>query len=237
MAQVLQEDDLYQEPKVVRVRRTRYSRAHMLTNVPGAAPEVTTEFFFPGKAKGSSFLIGEPIRVLCHFRHTSDHPLNVTGVMGSLNSPIDFGRFFQNFSYQPLHGFLAEKNVEHTYQYSFQIEPDDVNTVEYQVALTLFYESNAGRGEVFSSVFFNETVALEHPSMMKAPSMLTTVGVIATLIIAYLASQRLSDSGSKRVTVQAFDKESSGAADDWGVSQTKKTPSKGTKRVSKKKRS
>lgn len=92
---------------------------HPLTNMPGSAEDVETSYFFP-KYSDNKFPIGEVVTVLCHFSNDDQYPYNVTAIMGSLNSPYDFGFHVQNYSYKPL-GLVVRPGDEFTFEYQFQV--------------------------------------------------------------------------------------------------------------------
>jgi hypothetical protein len=92
---------------------------HPLTNMPGSAEDVETSYFFPGYT-GTKFPIGEMVTVLCHFSNDDQYPYNVTAIMGSLNSPYDFGFHIQNYSYKPV-GVLVRPGEEYTFEYQFHV--------------------------------------------------------------------------------------------------------------------
>jgi hypothetical protein len=93
---------------------------HPLTNMPPASDDVETAFIYPAHSN-QNFPIGETVTVLCHFTNTAQHnPLNVTAIMGSLNSPFDFNFHVQNYSYKPL-GVVVRPDEEFTFSYEFQV--------------------------------------------------------------------------------------------------------------------
>lgn len=67
--------------------------------------------------------IGQTVTVLCHFSNEGDFPYNVTAIMGSLNSPVDFSYHIQNYSYRPI-GIVVRAQEEVTLEYQFQV-PDE----------------------------------------------------------------------------------------------------------------
>lgn len=91
---------------------------------------------------------------MCHFANEGRKPLNVTGIMGSLNNNLNFGFYIQNYSYMPI-GIVVKPGEEVSFEYQIKIdanlEPD-----EYRFAATVFY----GTERAFSSTYFNETIEL-----------------------------------------------------------------------------
>ena len=76
------------------------------------------------------FPIGETVTVLCHFTNTAEHyPFNVTAIMGSLNSPLDFNFHVQNYSYRPL-GVVIRPDEEFTFFYEFQVRGQGCRVID-----------------------------------------------------------------------------------------------------------
>lgn len=131
---------------------------HPLTDMPGPAANVVTDFQFPN-FPDQKFPIGEHVVALCHFSNEGPIPYNISAIMGSLNSPFDFRHHFQNYSYKPL-GVMVNPGEEISLKYDFQLHTE-LEPVEYQLVITVFYDSDK---ESFTSTFFNETVDLSFPS-------------------------------------------------------------------------
>eukprot|EP01039_Chlorochromonas_danica_P014471 gene14471-16901_t len=131
---------------------------HPLTDMPGPAEDVSTVQYFPNQPD-LKLPIGEVITVLCHFSNEGSGYYNISGVMGSLNAPIDFRHHFQNYSYKPF-GIVVKGGEEISLKYTFQLHPE-LDPVDYQLAVTVFYDSES---ESFSNTFFNQTVELYLPT-------------------------------------------------------------------------
>mmetsp|Transcript_28652 Transcript_28652/g.48361 ORF Transcript_28652/g.48361 Transcript_28652/m.48361 type:complete len:240 (-) Transcript_28652:242-961(-) len=189
---------------------TPQSFIHPLTNMPGSSEDVETSFLFPGHSD-QKFPIGETVTVLCHFTNNAEHyPLNVTAIMGSLNSPFEFNFHVQNYSYKPL-GIVVRPDEEFTFSYEFQLHPD-LQPVEYSLAHTIFYEDNT-RG--YSTTFFNQTVELTYPT--DEFDIYTMAQLVLSLsacmfVIGLLIWIFKSDTSPKRKSAGA-----NSAADDWEV--------------------
>jgi hypothetical protein len=123
---------------------------HPLTDMPSAATDVSTSYYFPSGSE-LSMPIGKTVTVLCHFHNEGDFPYNVTAIMGSLNSPFDFNYHIQNYSYKPI-GVVVRSGEEVTLEYQFQLHPD-LQPVQYVLAHTVFYEDDSLS---YSSTFFNQ---------------------------------------------------------------------------------
>ena len=80
-----------------------------------------TVFYWHLCRTGSTLMpIGQTVTVLCHFLNRGDFPYNVTAIMGSLNSPVDFSYHIQNYSYKPV-GVVVRSQEEVTLEYQFQV--------------------------------------------------------------------------------------------------------------------
>eukprot|EP00803_Ostreobium_quekettii_P002858 evm.model.scf_168.10 EVM.evm.TU.scf_168.10 scf_168:72336-75095(+) len=134
---------------------------HPLTDMP---PEgfVSTKSVLPEHPQ-KLLPAGDVIPVLLGFRNEGDEAVNVSAIMGSLNSAADFRVHYQNFSMQPL-GVTVPPNVELTMEYLFRPDPA-LPPMEFRVAITAFYSNVAGN-EWHSSTFFNETIEIVDPEKL-----------------------------------------------------------------------
>lgn len=123
---------------------------HPLTDMPGPAEDVSAVQYFPNQPD-LKLPIGDVITVLCHFSNEGSGYYNISGIMGSLNAPIDFRHHFQNYSYKPF-GVVVKGGEEISLKYTFQLHPE-LEPVDYQLAVTVFYDSES---ESFSNTFFNQ---------------------------------------------------------------------------------
>jgi hypothetical protein len=87
--------------------------------------------------------------------YSGKNPLNVTAIMGSLNSPYDFNYFVQNFTYKPI-GVVVKGGEEITLEYQFQVHPM-LEPVDFTFASVVFYESDE---LAYSNTFFNQVTVL-----------------------------------------------------------------------------
>lgn len=123
---------------------------HPLTDMPPSAEDVETSPYFP-EHTDHKFPIGETVTSLCHFINDGSTNYNVSAVMGSLNSPFEFSHHFQNYSYKTF-GTIVKPGEEITFKYNFQLHKE-LEPVDYQLAITVFYESEQ---HSFSTTFFNQ---------------------------------------------------------------------------------
>jgi translocon-associated protein subunit alpha len=123
---------------------------HPLTDMPSSSDDISTSYYFPSHTD-LKLPIGEVVTALCHITNKGKGYYNISAVMGSLNAPFDFRHHYQNYSYKPI-GMVIKSDEEITLQYGFQLHPD-LEPVDYQLAITVFYESET---EGFSSTFFNQ---------------------------------------------------------------------------------
>lgn len=127
---------------------------HPLTDMPGPASDVSTAYFFPNQLD-LKFPIGEVVNIVCHLSNDGPSFYNISAIMGSLNAPFDFNHHFQNYSYKPV-GMVVKSGEEISLKYTFQLHPD-LEPVDYQLAITVFYESDS---QSFSTTFFNQVFNL-----------------------------------------------------------------------------
>lgn len=138
--------------------RVIYRRpSHPLTDLAPPHPDVETVYAFV-KHADKNLPVGESISIICGFVNNADTPINVTGVMGSVNSPQQFSFYVQNFT-----GMMVNETVgpesEISFEYNFETHPM-LDPLEWQVALTVFYEDGTSG---FTSTFYNETVNFYEP--------------------------------------------------------------------------
>ena len=125
---------------------------HPLTNMAPAHPEITTTYLFPDHPD-KLLPLGELVTVLCQVQNLGDSAFNISAIMGSLNTPNDFGMYIQNFSYIPF-GSVIRAGEEITLDYRFYIAPQ-LMPEEYTIATTVFYQDGK---QAYSNTFFNETI-------------------------------------------------------------------------------
>jgi len=174
---------------------------HPLTDMPGSAEDMRTSYFFPHQPD-LKLPIGEVITALCHFSNDGSGYYNISGIMGSLNAPIDFRHHFQNYSYKPF-GMVVKGGEEISLRYSFQLHPE-LDPVDYQLAITVFYDSES---ESFSNTFFNQTVELYLPTSeydmdtisAVLYSLLSTAFVVAVTVFACFPEAKFSQQVAKRL--------------------------------------
>jgi hypothetical protein len=117
-------------------------------------------------------------------------PLNISGIMGSVNDPLNFRRFLVNLTGVAV-GEVVDPGSELALEYRFGLplpEPMDV-----QVALTVFYEDDS---EFFTSTYFNETISfVEAPKPWNARAAvpyaagLAVVAAVAIMVRAALSGE------------------------------------------------
>eukprot|EP00951_Prasinocladus_malaysianus_P015737 scaffold121304_cov43-Prasinocladus_malaysianus.AAC.1 len=79
--------------------------------------------------------------------------------MGSLNSPLDFGIYVQNFTLTN-YGLKVDPDGQASLLYKFR--PDAaLHPREFTVALTVFYTTS--QGAMSTSTFFNSTIEIVEP--------------------------------------------------------------------------
>lgn len=159
---------------------------HPLTDMPRSAEDIETAHYFPAYSD-QKFPIGQNVISLCHLSNQGNSVYNVTAIMGSLNSPFDFRHHFQNYSYRSF-GVLIKPGEEISLKYGFQLHPE-LEPIEYQLAITVFYDSEQ---QSFSTTFFNQTVELYFPSSEYdfetiSSVLFSFVSVLLTIVVTTVA--------------------------------------------------
>ena len=124
---------------------------HPLTDMPVESEDIETSHYFP-EHPDHKFPIGETVTALCHFSNDGSSYYNVSAIMGSLNSPFEFRHHYQNYSYKPI-GTVVKAGEEISFKYGFQLH-SELEPIEYQLAITVFYDSESG--DSYSTTFFNQ---------------------------------------------------------------------------------
>jgi len=101
------------------------------------------------------FPAGEEIKVVISAHNDASKPYNITAVMGSLNSPMDFDLYIQNFT-QQVYFRLLPAGEELSVEYKFRPDPI-LSPREFIVALHLIYEDPEDN-RMHSNLVFNQTV-------------------------------------------------------------------------------
>ena len=161
-------------------KRMAAARAqHPLTDLPEAAPGVETTFWFPEAGEDGELEVGSIGEVLLGFRNSGKAALNVSYVMGSLNAPDNFGVFLQNFTARGYHK-VVWPHEEATF--SFRFRPFVEEEYRLQMALTVFY-LNEGGNTMYSSTFFNDTVAfVDSPVLIKGQTLQLLAMILGSLV-------------------------------------------------------
>tara|TARA_B100000609_G_C17072092_1_gene359657 strand:- start:66 stop:725 length:660 start_codon:yes stop_codon:yes gene_type:complete len=130
-------------------------KAHPLTNMPPSQPKVKVSYMFPDHPD-HAFPAGELVTALVGIRNEGKYQVAVQGVMGSLNSPRDFGIYVHNFTGQMYQDVKLAHGEETTLLYRFM--PDaSLYALDFTVALTAFYTI----GDIEAAdTFFNQTVSI-----------------------------------------------------------------------------
>lgn len=131
---------------------------HILTDLPEEADGVTTTYVFPDNP-ALVLTSGQPVEILCGLHNQGDVPLNITQVAGSLNSPMDFRVYIQNWT-SPVYNTILAPETQGTF--GITIKPHlHLQPRDFVVAMSIFYESD---DELFSSTCYNGTVFIVEPA-------------------------------------------------------------------------
>jgi len=188
---------------------------HPLTDMPLPSPEVLAAGLFPNEDPASPrFAIGEPVDAVVGLVNNGQEAINVTMIMGSLNSPFDFNYFIQNFSGYN-YNTIVQEGEEFSFHYRFQTAIN-LDPVDYQVALTVFYENE---DELFSHTFFNASVNFyEEGALVDFPKLFKGIGGFAAVALFIVMCKKISD-GSDVSGAASSNGATNGAAsnggDDW----------------------
>lgn len=226
-------EDKSTEPETRQIRTQKSS--HPLTDIPAPGDFAETRGHLVSHPN-LNWRAGDEVTVVCHFTHRLAKPVNVTGLMGSLNNPVNFNYYLQNFTYDA-ENYAAAAKEDVTFDYTFTLK-STLDPGDWQVALTIYY--SVGR-MLFADTFFNETVTLTAPS--SALSFVTLLVIIGlTAAAAYFGKDFIKDVDQPAIVTSADDKRSTEATtrseddDDWTSHLTapggggKKKKSKATKR-------
>lgn len=158
---------------------TERAYQHPLTNLPPGG-EITTGFYFPEHAN-KKFPAGDKIKVVLGLHNDATEVYNVTAIMGSLNIPMEFSGYVQNFTQQ----FYLQRlspGQQTTVEYTFRPDPS-LPAREFVVALTLFYQNS--KGAFLSTTFFNQTVDIvEKKKFVDADFIMMYITLAGLLAIA-----------------------------------------------------
>lgn len=161
---------------------------HPLTVLP-AAGSVSTTYYFPEHTP-KVFPAGDKIKIVLGIHNDAVEPYNITAIMGSLNSPMDFRIYVQNFT-QQVYFEPVQPGEELSVEYVFRPDPN-LSPRDFIVALTVFYEDP--KNTYYSTTFFNQTIEIvELPKAFDTDLLfmcMTLCGLCG--VAAYFASQYLS---------------------------------------------
>jgi translocon-associated protein subunit alpha len=129
------------------------------------------------------------VTIVCGFANEGNTPLNVSGIMGSVNNPLNFKQYYQNLTGVAV-GEVVDAGSEAALEYRFQLPLPEA--MEVQVALTVFYEDD---DEYFTTTFFNETISfVEAPKPWDARTVVPYVaGVAMVAAVAIMLRAALSE--------------------------------------------
>lgn len=191
---------------------------HPLTDMPPTHDAVETASWFPGNPK-KEFPAGQLSDVAIGFHNGAAESVNISAIMGSLNSPFDFSYHVQNFSYQIYDARLQpgeEVSLEYQFMPYAQLQPR-----EFTLALTVFYHTDK---TLYSTTFYNTTVDIVEASTVVDTQLiflyLMFLGLLAGLgyvIYSYLASAGLVKKPKKKVPSSTVQRTAAGEVDqsEW----------------------
>jgi len=196
---------------------------HPLTDIPEPSPTIQVGYTILGYDKEGDlrFPMEEKVTILCGIINNGDHAMNVTYMMGSVNSPLAFKFHTQNFT-RDWKNTTVEPGVEHTFEYSFKIHPS-VTASQQIMAMSIFYEDEEER---FATTFLNKTIDIYEAHIGGGGAMSFYLFALFILGAGYtFHAQKDVDS------TKAAARETSDVSDGWedlagGSSSTKKAKAK-----------
>jgi hypothetical protein len=191
--------------------------SELLNNLP-APGALSTAVYFPEHTT-KQFPAGDVITAVISAHNDNTKPYNLTAVVASLNSPLDFTMYIQNFTHQVYFKELPPSG-EMSLEYKFRLAPQ-VPTRDFAVAIHLIYE-DVGSSGYYSNVVFNGTVeVVEKAKLIDTEGLFMYLMIIALFAgIGYWAFSNASDKlGIKKSVKKAGKKGDSKAAafdeDEW----------------------
>eukprot|EP00882_Tetradesmus_deserticola_P001591 GHRQ01001716.1.p1 GENE.GHRQ01001716.1~~GHRQ01001716.1.p1 ORF type:complete len:238 (+),score=114.57 GHRQ01001716.1:216-929(+) len=150
--------------------------SELLNQLGAATPgSLTTAIYFP-EHPTKQFPAGDVITAVISAHNDASKAYNLTAIVASLNSPMDFNMYIQNFTHQVYFKELPA-GQEVSLEYKFRIAPQ-VPTRDFSVAVHLVYE-DVGNPSFFSSTVFNGTV-----EVVEKPRLVDTEGISMLMMIA-----------------------------------------------------
>lgn len=178
---------------------------------------LTTAVYFPEHTL-KQFPAGDVITAVVSAHNDQSKAYNLTAVVASLNSPMDFSMYIQNFTHQVYFKELPG-GQEMSLEYKFRIAPQ-VPTRDFFVAIHLIYE-DIGGGGYYSNTVFNGTIeVVEKPKLIDTEGIFMYAMILATFgAIGYWAFCNASDKLGIKKTAKKTRKGSEKAAafdeDEW----------------------
>jgi len=152
---------------------------------------LTVAHYFPDHPT-KQFPAGEEIKVVVSAHNDAATPYNISAMMGSLNSPMDFDLYIQNFT-QQVYFQLLPPGEELSVEYTFRPDPI-LSPREFIVALHLIYEDPSS-GRMHSNLVFNSTVDIVEMDRLVDTEMLFLYLMMAGVvgIVGYWVYCNLAD--------------------------------------------
>jgi hypothetical protein len=161
----------------------------------GPSPDVSTVFVFPDHPN-KVITAGEIVEVLLGFVNNGDREFNITYVFASLNHPLDYRYYIQNYT-RAEYGLLVQPNEQVSVSYRFRPDPL-LEPRDFGLVVNVLYEDESGR--IYHNAFFNGTVTIEEPDTgFDLQQLFLTVGFFGVLGLGgYFALQSFGASGAAK---------------------------------------
>lgn len=124
--------------------------------------------------------MGEKLRLVAGFVNNGESPLNITGIMGSLNRPEDFSQYIFNTTGRGV-GDVVAAGEEISLAYELVAPEMTDYPASIQLAMTVFYEDDAG--QYYATTYYNETVSFVRSGALKFSLQASLSTVLAPLAV------------------------------------------------------
>lgn len=220
------EDDDESDAMNEEADQARYDpdRKHPLTDIPEPATDVQVGHVFQSglphdpsanidheadindvSASPRIMTLGEPVKAVVAFSNQGRMAYHVWGITGSLNFHNRFSVFVQNFSYTMVNRSVAAGD-ELSFSYSF-IPNERLDVRPFQLALTMFYESQSSRGNAIrghATTFYNATVTAKPGTQTISNSLFMIIfGLVVAAVVGAWFAWKSMDAAKKEAKKEA----------------------------------
>jgi len=161
----------------------------------GPSPDVSTAFVLPDHPN-KVITAGDIVEVLLGFVNNGDREFNITSVSASLNHPLDFRYYIQNYT-RAEYGLLVQPKEQVSVSYRFRPDPL-LEPRDFALVVSVFYEDESGTN--FTNAFFNGTITIaEADTGIDLQQLFLTVGFLGVVGLGgYFALQSFGANNAKK---------------------------------------